>query len=133
MQSNFAAGVLVNRIHDAGIEGPRINMKAHGTLSELARIAHVMHRVAWIDSYRVGRIDFHHVGGYDIAALRSQVLFDHAVVAYRKPTHRRSHPAVLVLVVVDGRPHAHLPTNRQEFIKLGFVDEVPSVVLPVPE
>ena len=44
-------------------------MQADSTLSELAPVAYVMHRVGGVDGNRIGGVDLHHIGWDDVAAV----------------------------------------------------------------
>ena len=69
MQPDFAARALVNRIDDARVEWSGVDMQADGALSELARVAYIVHRVGGVHGNGVGGVDFHHVGWDDVAAV----------------------------------------------------------------
>src|ERR1017187_4956929 len=111
MQTDLTAGALLHRIHNAGIEGPRVKVQAYRPLSEFARITYVVNRVERIDGYRIGRSNFDNVCRNEIAMLRNKVLVDHAVVVDCQPPDGSRHPAMLVLVIVDRRAHAHFPAD----------------------
>jgi len=100
-QADLAAGMLLDRINDAGVEGPRVEVQADGPFPELAGVAYVVYRVQRIDSDRICGVDLNYVSGHDGAAVVGQVFFQYAVVLHGKPADRGSHPAVLVFVVVD--------------------------------
>ena len=132
MQADFAAGVLLDGIYDAGVERARVKVQAHRALTELARIAHIVNWVQGINRDWMGRSDFHHVGRNDVAVLSGQVFLEHSVVVHRQSTHGGRHPAVLSLVIVDGGAHADLPADGQQLVEVGLVDEVAGVMLGVP-
>ena len=54
VQRDFAAGVLLHRVHHAGVEGPRIQVQAHGTFAELARIANIVDGIQRINGNGIG-------------------------------------------------------------------------------
>src|SRR5271157_4258585 len=74
VQWDLAALVLFDGIYDAGVEGPRIEVKADCPLAELPQIADIVDRVERVDRDRMIRTDLHHVGGNDIAAVTREVL-----------------------------------------------------------
>src|SRR6516225_220151 len=62
MKPDFPAGVPLDRVHHARIERPRVQVKAHCSLAELARIANVMYRIQRIDGDWFRGVNLHDVG-----------------------------------------------------------------------
>ena len=53
---------------------------------------------------------------------------DNSIILNQQSSYRYRHPAILATVVVNLALLSCFPTNREHFIKVGFVDEVAGVV-----
>jgi hypothetical protein len=60
------------------------------------------------------------------------VLKFYVEIFYHQFSDGRGHPTVLIAMIVHGTALADLPADGDEFVEIGFVDEVAGVVLAVP-
>src|SRR5579885_1677960 len=132
MKIDLAARTLLRRINDARIEGPGVHVQAHGPLLELARIHHPMHRLQRIDRAGMRRVHQFRVCRLQFAAARLQVLEHKPEVLHPQAPDGHGHPAVLVAMIVHRAGLSDVPADRNQLIERRLVDEVASVVLPVP-
>ena len=63
VELDFAAGTLIGRIDDAGIEGAGIDVQADRSLIEFARIENSVHGLQRIHGTGLSWIHFYRVGG----------------------------------------------------------------------
>jgi hypothetical protein len=123
---------LFGRVHHAGIEGPRIHVQADGALVEFARIHHAMNGIGWVDGAGMRDIHLDRVGGFEPAGSTIQVLMNEMKIFHVQTADGNGHPAILVAMIVHRTGLADLPANGHQFVKRSPVDEIASVVLPVP-
>jgi hypothetical protein len=132
VQPDFAAGALLGRIYDAGIERPRIHVQTYRPLLEFTRIEDTMHRLQWINRARMRRIHLDSFRGFELADAFVQILRDDPVILNQESPDRRRHPAILVAMIVDRTHLTDFPADRDQLIKRRLVDEVAGVMLAIP-
>jgi hypothetical protein len=74
VQFDFAAGALLGRVDDTGVEGTRIYVHAYGALIELTRIEDAVDRFKRVDGARLRRIHLDGFRGFDGGPAQSDVL-----------------------------------------------------------
>src|SRR6185312_10555867 len=108
-------------------------MQAHRALLELRRGEDPVHRLSRVDSTRIHGVHLHQVSQLKVACSSGKVLFQHAIVLYHELPDRRSHPAILVLMVMNGASLPDLPADGHQLKKRCLVDEISGVMLAVPD
>src|SRR5579871_1913345 len=91
-----------------------------------------MYRFKRIDRTGMGAVHFHRVSYFQLAFPAFEILVHNVEILYQKPAGGNRHPAVLIAMVVDRTDMSDLPANRQQFVQRSLVDEIASVMLPVP-
>src|SRR5436853_1797341 len=86
-----------------------------------------------IDRHGVCRIHFHSVSRFDPARAGINVLCQDPIVLHPKRANRRRHPTILITMIMNRTRLSNLPADGDQFIETVLVDQVPSVVLTVPE
>jgi hypothetical protein len=125
--------MLFVRIDHAAIVGARVDVQAHGALTEFRGIVNFVNRVGGIDGARAQRVHLNQVRGYNVAGASLQILLQHPVILNQQLADRHSHPAILVFVIVDGANLANVPADGHQFEERGLVNEIAGVVLAVPD
>ena len=67
MKFNFATCALLGRVDHAGIEGPGVDVQAHGALIEFAGIYDAMHGISGVYRARMSRVHFDRVPRFQAA------------------------------------------------------------------
>jgi len=107
-------------------------MQRNGALIGLPRVDDTVHRIAGIDGARMCWRQFHGVRRNEAAFSRGEILKFEMKVFDLEAADGGGHPTILVAMVVHGANLAGLPADGEEFVELGFIDEVARVVLAVP-
>ena len=107
-------------------------MQGHRPLIRFPRIHDPMHRLPRIDRARIRRRQLHRVRCEQFALSRLDILKSDMKIFDQQLSHRSCHPAILVAMIVHGTALSHIPTNRDYFIEIGFIDQIACVILRVP-
>ena len=129
---NFSARPLLRRIHHTRIKRTRIHVQAHRPLIELSGVEHAVHRIGRIHSARLRHIHLHRVERLEPATPASEILVNQMKVLHQQPPDGNSHPAILITMVVHGTRLSNLPADRHQFVERSSVNQIASVMLPVP-
>jgi hypothetical protein len=132
VELDFAAGALIGRIDDAGIERAGIDVQADRSFIELARIKNPVHGLKRIHGTGLSWIHLHRVCGGELAGSFLQALGDNAIILDQEFSDRNCHPAILVAMIVYGTGLADFPAYCYQFVERSFVHQVSSVVLTIP-
>ena len=130
MKGRIAIGALFALIDFARIEGPGINVNAHGALIKFREIQNLMDGFQRIDVDRMRAIHFVDFGGVDVAGAQQRVPEIDAEVLNFKAADGCGHPAVLVAMIVNAAGLADFPTDGHALEKIVFEDEIAGVVAP---
>src|SRR5215472_4156194 len=90
-QRDFAAFVLVDRIHDAGVEGAGVEVEAYRTFAKLAGVTHVVDGIQRVYGDGMTSGDFDDVGRHDVAVLPGQIFRANAVIVHREAADGSGH------------------------------------------
>ena len=132
VELDFAAGTLIGRIDDAGIERAGIDVQTDGSLIELARVKNAMHGLERIHGTGLSWVHLHRVSGDELTGSFLQALGDNAIILNQEFADRDRHPAILVAMIVYGTGLADFPADCYKFVERSFVHQVSSVVLTIP-
>src|SRR5579872_5876681 len=100
MELDLAASVLLGRIHNTGVERPRINMQTDRSLLEFARIVDAMHGFLRIDSAGMHLVHFYSVGCFKVTGSGVESLRNQTIVFDQQSADGHRHPAILIAVVM---------------------------------
>src|SRR5690348_15097643 len=92
-----------------------------------------MHRLPRIDRHRIRHIHFQRVSRLDLAGASVDILLQHAIVLHHQRANWCRHPAILITMIVNGAGLPNLPADRHQFIEAALIDQVPRVMLAVPD
>ena len=82
VQLDLSTGALLGGVHDAGVEGARIDMQAHCTLLEVTGIIDAMHGIGGVNRTRMSRVHLDGIGWLQLAFAFNQLLENKVIVVH---------------------------------------------------
>src|SRR4030095_902189 len=108
-QLNFSASSVFRRVHNACVEGLRINMQANSALVKVSRIEDAMHRLLRVNGARICGIHLDGIGRFQPARTVLQVFLNDPVILNQQASNPNSHPAILLAMSVHGACLSNFP------------------------
>src|SRR5262245_4595967 len=103
MKRDFPVLVSVTAIHQAPVEWSRVDMQAYRALVEFSEVQHLMHGLFGIHFGGHELVNIKRVSRFEPAKPGRLILIDDAKVLHPQLAMWNSHPAVLIVMVVDLR------------------------------